>query len=194
MGFERQQLGRDSRDEQPAGLDVLAGAAQEGGAALGPTQDLDRLHGNGDKREAPAEMEVSGVGLDDVDWEVAGTEPQLGQKLGIVIQRRYLVPAPREVEGDATRSRPDVEDGIAHFSGQFAPQREVRRVPGTLHVVPDDRLRRGHAGAITRSARWRVVTVAGSSAIGSPSAYIVKGRSAEIRTSRARTTCTDGES
>ena len=194
MGLEGQRLGRDRGDEQPARLEVLVSATQERRAALGSAEEVDRLHGNDDEREAPAEVEVAGVGLDHVHRQVAGPATQLREQLAIAVQGRHLVPAPGQVERHAARARPDIQDRPARLLGELTPEREVGRVFGALHVVPDDRLRPGHAGAITRSARWRVVTVAGSSAIGSPSAYIVKGRSAEIRTSRARTTCTDGDS
>ena len=50
----------------------------------------------------------------------------------------------------------------------------------------------GPLGTITRTAPGSARTVTGSSAIGSPSAYIVNGRSALISTSRPRRTSTFG--
>src|SRR5258708_5801239 len=52
----------------------------------------------------------------------------------------------------------------------------------------------GHAGTTTWTAAASARMVAGSSAIGSPSAYTANGRSALIVTSAARSTVTSGSS
>ena len=113
-----------------------------------------------------------------------------------MVERDDLVAATREVEGHAPRPRTELQDRAAGRGGQLAPEREVGDVAAAFEVVPDDGLGLAHhaAGTRTRTARGRTRRVTGSSPIGSPSAYMVNGRSAVTRTSCARSTCTVGRS
>lgn len=151
-GVEALERHRHCGHEERAGIEVLEGAAQKRRAALGSAEDLDRLHGDDDEREAPAEVEVAGVGLDHVHRQVAGAATQLGEQLAVAVERGHLVPASGEVDRHPARSGAHVQHRSARLIREAAPQRQVRGVAAALHVVPDDRRRRGHSGAISDRA------------------------------------------
>ena len=89
------------------------------------------------------------------------------------------------------RLRLEAHQHLAGEAGAAAPARAPGERPDRASGG-ELRSDRGHRGTMTRTARGSALTVTGSSAIGSPSAYIVIGRSALTRSSRARRTDTPG--
>src|SRR5919201_2968119 len=151
-GVER--VGERGRD-QAAGGEVGAGAAQEARPPRGAPEQLDGLHRDKHEREAPPEVEVTGVGARGLDVEAAGAGalPQRGKQLGVGVERDDLVSARGEVERHAAGAGAHVEHGPAGFCGKLAPQRQVLAVGAALDVVPQHGRPRGHENELPATPR-----------------------------------------
>ena len=114
--------------EQPARGQVLAYAGKAARTALGPAEELQRLHRHEDEGEAAIDGEVARVGRDGGDCEARGAVAQGFEQLRAAVERHHLVAAAREVERDAPGARADVEHRRALAVGQLAPQRQVEVV------------------------------------------------------------------
>ena len=117
-------------------------AAHEVGVAS--AEQLNRLHRSHDEPEAPAEVEVPGVGKDGLHREAVGAVAQGGKQGGIGVERDDLVSAAGEVERDAPGAGADVEHRPAGLLRERAPQRQVVDVAAAFDVVPDDAEIDGH--------------------------------------------------
>jgi len=156
-------------------------------------QELDDLHRSEDEREAATESKGPGIGAHGLEAEAAlagagGAGVDQGR---IGVEGNDIVASRREVEGDATGARAQLEDRPARALGELPPQREVGLVATALDVVPrhsgiergrgaarpcarrphgDRRLARSRSGAMMRTRRSPSRTVTGTSPMGSPSA------------------------
>jgi hypothetical protein len=85
-------------------------------------------------REAFAER---GMDAQVEDGQVGAAPVELGEQVGIAIERDDLVSPPREVERHATGAGADVEDRPAGQRGELAPQRQIGRVRAAFEIVPE---------------------------------------------------------
>lgn len=134
---------------------MRAGGAQEAGAP-GRAEQLDGLHRREDEPEAPAgQPEGAAVGDDGLHGEPARCGPhlQLGEELGVDVERDDVMALRGEVERDAAGPRADVEDRPGLGGGELAPERDVGVIGAALDVVPDDVGARRHANEPSAAPR-----------------------------------------
>ena len=94
--------------------------------------------GRSPARSAARSAKSRASALTTVDVQPAGAAAQLGEQLGVDVQRDHLVP--RRARSSVTRPvpAPTSSTGPADARRQLAPQRQVLAVAAALEVVPDD--------------------------------------------------------
>ena len=138
--------------EQPSWGEVLAGAGEEGGAAV-LAEELDGLHRDDHEREAPPERERARVRGDRLDRQAVRALAQRVEQLGFHVERDDGVPAPGQVERDASGPRPDIQHRAWRVRRELAPERQVLVVAAALEVVPQHRGGRAHANELPATPR-----------------------------------------
>ena len=141
-GGARQFVGHavEDRGGEPAsGLQMRRDSAQHPRPRRFGADHLDELHRGDREAELASQVEPADIRPLGVDGQPLGRRPfaRRRDEISVQVDRRYLVPSPRQVQGDPARPASEVEDRPVGLRCEPLPCPQVGRVGPALGVVPD---------------------------------------------------------